>query len=98
MGLGTKYLKFIPRDLAALGVNLNSLFYSTEIRANSWEIPSASELRRSIPHQRMDLSVIQIHSAATRRDARIGVVVTDCMKSLMRGTISDLKREPLNTP
>ena|ERR1700693_2096668 len=40
--------------------------------------------------------VIDVYSAAAASEA-FGLVA-DIMKSLMRGTISDLNREPLNTP
>jgi hypothetical protein len=59
--------------------------------------PRAADLRdRSGDCFLSDLRAIGAAAAAC--DAYAGCLAFDCMKSLMRGTISDLNRDPLNTP
>ena len=50
----------------------------------------------SIAKSRFDRGIVVGYSAAAASDGF--TFAADNMKSEMRGTISDLKREPLNTP
>ena len=106
MGLEQNISDEIGLHRAPQGLNPNSLFQRPEIWISPGQFrglpASSNQADISIPDHRCRVRnhPIDVYSAAAAKDGfKDGFMfAADIMKSEIRGTISDLKREPLNTP
>lgn len=94
MGPKTKNLMRVEAFKGAEGLRPSSLFHGGRICV--FRAATRDAIQLAIPCLRGRGSNDAAYSAASA-SMDFGLAA-DIMKSLMRGTISDLKREPLNTP